>query len=437
MLPIILLLSLVAAQQPGTNTPERHPSLPSSRCTVQGGCVPANTSIVLDSNFRWLHNVGGYTNCMADGKFNTSICSSPEGCVTSCAVEGVDYAGYGIKTQADSVTMNLFTVKEGKTQLASPRIYLFDEAEGKYANFQLLDREFSFDVDMSKAGCGVNGALYFSEMDMAGDAGKGNTAGAKYGTGYCDAQCPKQNFIHGKANLDQSLGACCSEMDIWEANSAATAFTPHPCNETGVYACKGELCGDKNRLDSVCDRDGCDFNGYRNGAKSFYGKGADHTVDTTKPFTVVTQFYTKSGALTEIKRLYVQGGKVIPEATSTVKGIEGANSMTDGYCSTQKQLFGGGAKAPNAFATQGGMKVMGEALGRGMVLAMAIWHDAGGYMHWLDSTVPNDSPPNALGAARGPCPTTGGRPAQIQTEQPDAAVTFSKIRWGEIGSTYK
>ena len=23
---------------------------------------------------------------------------------------------------------------------------------------------------------------------------------------------------------------CCAEMDIWEANSMATAYTPHPCN---------------------------------------------------------------------------------------------------------------------------------------------------------------------------------------------------------------
>ncbi|KAJ7718478.1 glycosyl hydrolase family 7-domain-containing protein [Mycena olivaceomarginata] len=32
-----------------------------------------------------------------------------------------------------------------------------------------------------------------------------NRAGAKYGTGYCDAQCPKDiNFINGVANSNDS-----------------------------------------------------------------------------------------------------------------------------------------------------------------------------------------------------------------------------------------
>jgi len=35
--------------------------------------------------------------------------------------------------------------------------------------------------------CGLNGALYFVQMDADGDASATNAAGAKYGTGYCDA----------------------------------------------------------------------------------------------------------------------------------------------------------------------------------------------------------------------------------------------------------
>ena len=40
--------------------------------------------------------------------------------------------------------------------------------------------------------CGLNGALYFVEMAKDGGKSKyaGNKAGAAYGTGYCDAQCP-------------------------------------------------------------------------------------------------------------------------------------------------------------------------------------------------------------------------------------------------------
>ena len=68
--------------------------------------------------------------------------------------------------------------------------------------FQLLNQEFTFDVDVSNLPCGLNGALYFVAMDP--DGGKHfptNKCGAKYGTGYCDAQCPHDmKFINGEAN---------------------------------------------------------------------------------------------------------------------------------------------------------------------------------------------------------------------------------------------
>jgi len=32
---------------------------------------------------------------------------------------------------------------------------------------------------------------------------------------------------------DRGYSSCCSEMDIWEANSQATAYTPHVCTTTG------------------------------------------------------------------------------------------------------------------------------------------------------------------------------------------------------------
>lgn len=48
--------------------------------------------------------------------------------------------------------------------------------------------------------CGLNGALYFVSMDADGGMAKypTNKAGAKYGTGYCDSQCPRDlKFING------------------------------------------------------------------------------------------------------------------------------------------------------------------------------------------------------------------------------------------------
>lgn len=69
--------------------------------------------------------------------------------------------------------------------------------------FNLLNKEFTFDVDVSNLPCGLNGAVYFSQMDADGGLSKypTNKAGAKYGTGYCDAQCPQDvKFINGEAN---------------------------------------------------------------------------------------------------------------------------------------------------------------------------------------------------------------------------------------------
>lgn len=63
--------------------------------------------------------------------------------------------------------------------------------------FKLMNQEISFDVDISKVPCVINGALYLSEMSPTGSASALNNADAAYGTGYCDAQCPSQNFVNG------------------------------------------------------------------------------------------------------------------------------------------------------------------------------------------------------------------------------------------------
>jgi cellulase len=73
----------------------------------------------------------------------------------------------------------------------------------------------------------------------------------------------------------------------------------------------------------------------------------------------------------------------------------------------------------------GATEAMGAAMTRGMVLAMSIWWDEGGNMQWLD------------GGNAGPCNATEGAPSEIRKIQPDPAVTFSNIKWGEIGSTFK
>jgi cellulose 1,4-beta-cellobiosidase len=241
-----------------------------------------------------------------------------------------------------------------------------------------------------------------------------------------------------QANLNGTYGACCNEMDIWEANRAATAYTPHPCKTNQVFACKGVECGsgDGQRYLGVCDKDGCDINPYRNGNKNYYGVG-NYTVDTSKVLTVVTQFITTDGTstgdLSEIRRLYVQDGRVVQNAKITIPGLESHDSITDSYCVAQKAVLGG----VDNFSQQGGLKQMGDAIGRGMVLALSIWDDAGSNMGWLDQDpYPADADPSKPGVGRGPCPVTGGRPADLIRDYPDAKVVFSKVRSGEIGSTF-
>lgn len=132
--------------------------------------------------------------------------------------------------------MNQFVqLPNGMYGTVSPRAYLLDAGEEDYELFQMLNMEFSFDVDVSKLVCGMNGALYLSEMKATGGRSARNPAGAAYGTGYCNAQCPRLAWIDGEANPNSTHGACCNEMDILEANALAQAMTLHACNISGLY----------------------------------------------------------------------------------------------------------------------------------------------------------------------------------------------------------
>lgn len=163
-------------------------------------------------------------------------------------------------------------------------------------------------------------------------------------------------------------------MDIWEANDISTAFTPHPCKVNTQHSCDGDNCGgtySKDRYAGDCDPDGCDFNSYRQGNETFYGPGSDFTLDTTQKMTVVTQFIKgDDGDLSEIKRFYVQNGKVVPNSESTVPGVSG-NSITSDFCTKQKSVFGD----RDSFTENGGLSQMGSAVASPMVLVMSLWDD--------------------------------------------------------------
>jgi cellulose 1,4-beta-cellobiosidase len=190
------LLASTRAQQVGTLVTETHPKLSSQKCTKTGGCTTLDTSVVLDANWRWLHTTSGYTNCYTGNTFNTTQCPDPATCAKNCAVDGADYSGtYGITTTGNALTLKFVTGAN-----VGSRVYLM-ASDTAYQLFKLKNQEFTFDVDMSNLPCGLNGALYLIEMDADGGLAKypTNKAGAKYGTGYCDAQCPHDiKFINGE-----------------------------------------------------------------------------------------------------------------------------------------------------------------------------------------------------------------------------------------------
>lgn len=346
-------------------------------------------------------------------------------------------------------------------------MYLLEEGKQNYEMLSLTGGEFTFDVDLSKLPCGMNGAVYLSEMEKDGGKSKEplNQAGATYGTGYCDAQCFTTPFINGvvsppfmhdftvplflaflplqsipcihhaysvipsrtssnspplQANLDGS-GSCCNEMDIWEANARSTGIAPHTCARPSLFKCRGTEC----EWSGLCDEWGCTYNPYKVGQPSFYGTGSNFKVDTRRPFTVVTQFPTDSaGNLIAYRRLYVQDGRVIQNAVINVQSgnvaqFNGQNEMNDAFC-----LATGGAER---YLDLGGTKAMGEALRRGMVLIFSLWWDETGYMQWMDGSA----------TGTGPCNASEGDPRNIRNIEPNPMVTFSQVKWGEMGSTFR
>jgi len=447
---------VILAQQSATQQSETHPSLTLETCSSDG-CSSATKSVVIDANWRWVDKDG--TNCYEGQDWDSSICpATDEGaveCAENCAIEGATYEEtYGISTDGDELTLG-FVTKGSYGDNVGSRTYMMAD-DDTYEMFYLKNKEFTFTVDTSSLPCGLNGALYF--VEMAEDGGKSaydaNDAGAKYGTGYCDAQCPQDlKFINGEANVVDwepsdtdvntgtgNYGSCCTEMDIWEANSISQALTPHTCDPTSVVGqtrCDGEECGDnEDRYSGMCDRDGCDYATYRLGETDFYGPGSDFTLDSSVPLTVVTQFITDTGTddgeLIEIRRLYVQNGEVVSQPEVTVNSTS-YDSITDDFCKDEKAAF---LDSNDDFTKFGGLSSMGAAMGRGMVLVMSLWDDHFAHMLWLDSDYPTEGNASSPGVARGTCDTDSGNPEDVESDSADASVKYSAIKIGSIGSTF-
>lgn len=104
------LLGLAASQQVGTSTTETHPKMTWSQCSSGGSCSSKSGEVVIDSNWRWVHDKGGYSNCYTGNAWNTSICTDAKGCASNCALDGADYkATYGASTSGNGLTLTFVT----------------------------------------------------------------------------------------------------------------------------------------------------------------------------------------------------------------------------------------------------------------------------------------------------------------------------------------
>merc|ERR1712060_900112 len=184
--------------------------------------------VTLDANWRWLHHSNSTDNCYEGDQWDSTLCSDPLQCARDCVLEGVSLeryqSTYGIEQIENGVKLNFVTDHADGTNVGS-RLYMLDESGEKYKMFYLKNREFAMTFDVSHAFCGMNGAMYFVEMDQEGGKGLGaNAAGAAYGTGYCDAQCPHDiKFISGEANSIDWNGNPDDPLKAWGLASTALA----------------------------------------------------------------------------------------------------------------------------------------------------------------------------------------------------------------------
>lgn len=193
------LLGLASAQMMGT-TPEDHPKLTTWKCTKAGGCKALDTAVVIDS---LRHRIHPKTNSSAScgdeyTALDKSLCPDKKTCAETCVIEGIsNYTSQAIYTNKDNLRLDMFNPSGA---YISPRVYLLAEGRKEYEMLQLTGNELSFDVDVTQLPCGMNSALYLSEMKADGGISEYNTAGAALGTGYCDAQCFSKPFFNGEVS---------------------------------------------------------------------------------------------------------------------------------------------------------------------------------------------------------------------------------------------
>jgi cellulose 1,4-beta-cellobiosidase len=404
----VFLLGFTTAQQIGQYQKERHPLLQWSTCTADRGCEKVNGELTIDANFRWLHDVNGAMSCYSYTTWDERVCNTTETCTNTCALEGAAYdTVYGVKTANDSVSLRFRTNHDFAYNIGS-RLFLM-ESQHRYQMFTLKDNELAFDVNLSTVECGINSALYFVPMDPDGGQARypTNAAGAEYGTGYCDASCPRSlTFVGGKANVEGwipsetdefagegRLGSCCPQFSVWNSNAHSFAMSSHVCPNDGPSVCVGGECDyyeaySEDRGLRKCDMWGCGYNPYRMGSKDFYGKGKK--VDTARNFTcvflcissvewyvVLTLRICVSRVVTrwtedKITQFLIQDGKKFDIPAPTWEGLPQDAGLSRDMCVKQPLVFG----ERDTMAENGGWSVHNrQLLNQPMVLVMSIGAD--------------------------------------------------------------
>jgi len=242
---------------------------------------------------------------------------------------------------------------------------------------------------------------------------------------------------------------CATELDLFEVNREAQAFTMHACDETtgGAHA----MCTEGNEAcNAKCDSNGCDWNVFRlssqaentANAEKFFGSvvrsDVEMTIDTSKPITVRTWYDKEHNSWNQE---LIQDGTKHPYPPVEFPSWTGQSeattydAITDEFCEAFDSYLSGDG---NEHTGLGGNKRMVSAQNEGYVLVLSIWTEDNGSnppMQWLDGTLGDE---DERGAMRGRCSTNEWQWDQsplTKNELMEIEVVYSDFRIGPMGTT--
>lgn len=145
---ISAFVAAAQAQQVCTLTTETKPTMEWSTCASGGTCTTTTSPIVIDANWRWVHDVNSSTNCYTGNTWDTDICDDDVSCASDCCLDGATYQStYGVTTSGNALNIDFVTSNSNGKNIGS-RLYLM-ASDTEYEVFSLLGKEFTFDVDVS------------------------------------------------------------------------------------------------------------------------------------------------------------------------------------------------------------------------------------------------------------------------------------------------